>query len=182
MESMICANVFQQVWNWLQANATAVFSGGTLITVLAVALYAVKIIKALKSKPEENGATKGDVDALRKNIAEIAETVSTIKKTQDKQADTLATVENATNAVLEVQHLDINSRKNLSDSTRTTANNVIVNAKHFSHTEERKKIAEAQKSIAKTAAKAAADIAKVAAQTEKTVTPEENIYNVNFGG
>ena len=182
METMICAHVFTQVWNWLQANATAVFSGGTLITVLAVALYAIKIIKAIKSKSEDNGATKGDVDVLRKNIAEISDIVSAIKKAQDKQTDTLATVENATHAVLEVQHLDINSRKNLSDSTRTTANNVIVNAKHFSHTEERKKIAEAQKSIAETAAKAAADIAAVAAQTEKTVTAEEPIYNVEFGG
>ena len=182
METMICANVFTQVWNWLQSHATAVFSSATLITVLAVSLYAIKIYKALKNKPSEMAATKEDTKNLASELAEIKETVSQLKEAQTKQFDTIANVENASLAILEVQHLDMNARKNMSAETRTTANNVIANAKHFSHNEERKKIAEAQKSIAETAAKAAADIAAVAAQTEKTVTAEEPIYNVEFGG
>ena len=182
MESMICANVFQQVWNWLQANATAVFSGGTLITVLAVALYVIKIIKSLRKNKNEQAATKKDVEDIEKRLTGIEDGVLLVAEKVKKQGDTLAEVEMYTQATVEVQQIDINSRKNLSDETRKNANNVILNAKHFSKNEERRKIAESQKQIAETAAKAAADIAKVAAETEKTVTPEENLYNVNFGG
>lgn len=182
METMICANVFTQAWNWMQSHVAEVFSGATLITVLTVSLCIIRIIKELKSKPNKTAATKEDAQNLKSELAEIKETVSQLKEAQTKQFDTIANVENASLAILEVQHLDMNARKNMSADTRTTANNVIANAKHFSHNEERKKIAKAQKSIAETAAKAAADIAAVAAQTEKTVTAEEPIYNVEFGG
>lgn len=182
MSSMLMANFFANVWSCVESHVAEIFAGGTFVMVLFGGLSLYRILRRFFKNKNKNPASKEDVNSIADELQSLEIEVAKLRNEQIKQSNTLASVEHSVHAALEVQQIDINSRKNLSDETRKNANNVILNAKHFSKNEERRKIAESQKQIAETAAKAAADIAKVAAETEKTVTPEENLYNVNFGG
>lgn len=180
------ANVFQNVWEWVQTNLPAVLSGTTLVTFLAVVFYIVRLVKELRGNSTSNaelGKSLKETKAVQKTADAVKQDTTQIIAGQGEASDILTIIDFQLRAILEVLQTDINSRRNLSDNTRTAINNIIMNAKYQAGISAREEIAKQAQEMAEKAKKVAEEIAVSASKTAKIVKPEtEDLYKIDFRG